>query len=85
MGSAPGDSTKMRGVMLLESWKAPARLKGGGSIKALPRCSATKPWIAGDTCRAWLCYLLVVKHPTVVEQFGVHRLHPDMPRLSWVA
>lgn len=49
MGSAPGDSTKMRGVTLLESWKAPARLNGGGSVKALPKCSATKPCIAGNT------------------------------------
>ena len=32
MGSAPGDSTKMRGMALLLSLKAEASSKGGGSI-----------------------------------------------------
>ena len=51
MGSAPGDSTKMRGMALLLSLNAEASSKGGGSINWGPSCSAIKRWQPRKTCR----------------------------------
>jgi hypothetical protein len=42
IGSAPGDSTKMTGVALVESLAAPSRSKGGLSMNLAPRQAATK-------------------------------------------
>lgn len=47
IGSAPGDSTKMRGEQQLESAKLPARSNVGGSMYCRPMKSTMKFWTAG--------------------------------------
>ena len=42
MGSAPGDRTKIMGVVGVESWKEPLRSKTGDSMKVFPRILRTK-------------------------------------------
>jgi len=49
MGSAPGVSTKMSGVLLRLSAKASMRLSWGGSMNLVPISLATKSWISGTT------------------------------------
>lgn len=50
IGSAPGDSTKMRGAQLCESPNALPRSKGGGSINWWPSLAVTKSCTAGTIC-----------------------------------
>ena len=48
-GSAPGDSTKINGVILVESLNDPGRSKGGGSMYFWPILSRTNSCTAGMT------------------------------------
>ena len=51
VGSAPGESTKMRGAHELESLYDLDKSKGGGSTNFLPSLSITKFVTAGMTCK----------------------------------
>ena len=55
IGSDPADSTKMRGVVAVESLKEGSMAKGIGSTKRLPMASDTKLVMAGTSYKMGGC------------------------------